>query len=125
MKKLLACMIGITLVLQADEFHEGLSAYQNVITNIDYIFGKTRCTIVLHCSSLFPIINYAPLSYQDFIDATSIRLYLPQTTIECAFDESFGSIIQDGSGVEIVIFGNYIDKLVSHNSIAIIFECST
>ena len=123
-KVMIVCFVGWAAFVQGYG-DVVLPAYSNTITHVDQIYGQTRYTLVLECSNRDPIINYVPETYQDFEEQEVTRLYMPQTTIGYDFNDNIVSVVPYGSGVEIVLFGRVLDKIVSEYKIVIILECAT
>ncbi|MFA5999263.1 MAG: hypothetical protein WC747_04560 [Candidatus Babeliales bacterium] len=101
-----------------DEYES--EAYSNQIVGVQEIFGVKNFTIILTFEHDGPIITYAPASYADSQNDTFNRFFMPNTVLsDNAGSGASGALQQSGSGVELVLLGTLVKKVVDGNTIMI------
>ncbi|MCX5924236.1 MAG: hypothetical protein NTZ68_02345 [Candidatus Dependentiae bacterium] len=103
------------ILVNGDEYES--EAYSNQIVGIQEIYGAKNFTIVLTFEQDGPIITYAPASYADSQNDSFNRFFMPNTVLSDGAGS--GALQQSGSGVELVLFGTLVKKIVDGNTIMI------
>lgn len=93
-------------LLQAE--NQDLRPYQNQITQMQEIAGVHNYTLRLVCAQQHPIVTYAPTNFEQSQDSSVHRYLLPNTTISDELQNESASVQQNGSHVEILLFGDLI-----------------
>lgn len=108
------CIMSITLA--------ALPEYVNMITDIQEIHGGTRYSLMLSCQHENPIITYAPATYEETMSDELYRAFMPNTRLADGVIDSSGAVQETGSGVEIILFGRLIEKIVADHTIMLVVE---
>jgi hypothetical protein len=98
--------------------------YQNKVTEIQEIHGATTYTLILKCSEREPIAVYAPASYEESLEPSQLRIFLPNSVLAEGVEPIAGIIEIMSSGIEILLFGKLINKVASDGLIFITIEVS-
>lgn len=120
----LICLLGtytIMLPVEEVEFRE----YENQITAIDQLDTVSGQKIIVHFSHTNPICAYAPKNYEESLDDTISRNYLPKTTISDGVEIANNDDVlvdSDEEGVEIVVRGKSIQKIVGEQRVFFIVK---
>jgi hypothetical protein len=112
------------LLLASSSIFSVMPQYQNKITQIQEIHGAKTYTLVLKCTQREPIAVYAPATYQESLDSSQIRIFLPNTVLAEGVEPIAGTMEVMSSGVEILLFGKLIKKSASDGLIFITIEVS-
>jgi len=104
-------------MLQAQDL---LSEYANQLVEVQEIHGATTYSIVLTFEQSGPIITYAPTSFVESQDDTVYRCFMPNTAIGEQLEHNAPDIIQQSdSGVELVLMGKFLKKIVGDMQVVI------
>ena len=96
--------------------------YENIIYDIQEIHGATRYTIVLKCSEAEPIAVYAPATYQESLQDSKIRIFMPNSMLAQGVEPLDGVLEVLASGIEILLFGKLLSKTSSNGLLFITVE---
>jgi hypothetical protein len=107
------------LLLVSSSIFSMMPYYQNTITEIQEIHGATTYTLVLKCSNNEPIAVYAPANYQESLESSQIRIFMPNTILAEFVEPIAGTMEVMSSGVEILLFGKLVNKISSDGLVAI------
>lgn len=111
--------IMTSLLLVTSSLFSMMPYYQNKVVQVQEIHGATTYTIMLKCSSQEPIIVYAPASYQESLNSSQIRFFLPNTSFDENLENNLESLKVMGNGIEILLFGDLVKKIVSDGIISL------
>jgi hypothetical protein len=100
--------------LYAHEVH--MQRYENEVTDIQEIAGVTNYTLKLSCSQQNPIVAYVPKNFSESQDAAIHRYLLPNSTILENILNETASVCQNGTHVEVLLFGRLIAQSAGDNS---------
>lgn len=100
--------------LHADDMP--MQRYENEVTAIKEIAGVTNYTLVLACSQEHPIVAYVPENFTESQDKNIHRYLLPNTTLPENILNENTSTVQNGSHVEILLFGRLLAQTTGDNT---------
>lgn len=121
LQKVLAFVaLSTAFAIQADEHKKG---YQNQIADICEISNGKNIKFVVSCQSEDPICNYAPESYEESLQNSIHRFYMPMTTVASEVSAPF-DLHEDEHGVEFVIEAQSVQKIISGSKILLIVAMS-
>lgn len=112
---IIGLLVSALGLMQADSFD--MQPYQNQITSVQEIVGATHHSVILHCTALHPIVNYAPAHFDESRDDTVQRYFLPNTTFASGVDCNSDCLHEKSDGIEILLFGTLTQKKVGDQMI--------
>lgn len=115
--KLLALYVFCSFAM-TDQLYSQEKGYQNQILEIYELTTGSGTKFILNCEYDDPICNYAPESYTESQDDMIHRFFMPMTTMALGLAPSF-ELYECDQGVELVIEGSSIQKIISGNKIVI------
>ena len=93
--------------------------YQNKVVDIQEISTVTGFKYIISCEHDDPICSYAPESYLESQNAGVHRFFMPMTTVLADLSSSL-DLYESDQGVEFMLTGNSIQKIISGNKILLV-----
>jgi len=95
-------------------------SYHNQLKEFIEIHGPKSYCIILTFQEKDPLITYSPISFQESKNDLIYRCFLPNTDISDLLDNVPADLCsQKGAGVEIVLIGKLLKRVVCGNQILI------
>lgn len=113
-------LTGLLTVTFVQAFEQDLRPYENQITKIQEITGVHNYTLRLACAQQHPIVTYAPSNFAESQDSSVHRYLLPNTTVSEELQNESACVQQNGSHVEILLFGDLILQTTADDAVVFV-----
>jgi len=94
--------------------------YRNQIIQVRKIDGKKTYTVIITFENPAPILTYAPESFEESLDGSVYRCFMPNTTIAESLEQTMPVMMQQlESGVRYFLQGKLLKKVVGERTVLI------
>ena len=124
-KAAVICWLGISVMVfsyvEIDDCVSQDLGYENTIVAIQEFTTLGGCKLILTFQHDDPVCVYAPQSFSESLDNTSFRIYMPRTMVADGVSSSY-DIQQSDDGIELLLTGKSLKKIMSGNVALFILE---
>lgn len=117
--------------LICSDIEQGAAGYENQIVAIEEFETPTATKIIVSFEHSSPVCVYSPENFQESVDDTVYRAFMPRTSVGSDVVCSIGDDDQEGehvfdcdsddAGVELVFYGESIKKIIgSHHVVFVV-----